>query len=163
MNDITTGRNTCYILVVAALASSCASHRSFHRMVMNQDSCEATYFAVQTRLDEAADLFIKEFRRLQRSNQATRELRIDFLINATRHFPRSEADKLFPLFRDGCQDADPEVRNLAMHLLVDYFGKDAIEYLRLFSEHAAPDVRAQILKRIGELTQATPASSAAGS
>jgi hypothetical protein len=133
------------ILCIAVFGVSCATRPSFHSEILAGHTCEATYYLVGDKLEEAADTFIKEFARLQRNGTATRESRLGLLGHGTHHFPKEKISMLYPLLDMGCRDQDAKVRTLAMGLLVEYFGESVIGDLRRMSENATPEVRAHII------------------
>lgn len=134
------------MLLIALSACSCASSLSFHKEITTGDPCAATHRLVQRKLDEAVAMFLEEFERLQARGPETREVRRAILFYSGRNFPESDIGKLEPLFRMGCEDPDPEVRDLALVCVIEYYGKSGIHLLEKYLKNASPETRAELLE-----------------
>ncbi len=143
------------ILCIGLLTASCATRRSFHEAVMEGFVCQATYHLVESKLDEAAHIFIQEFERLQRAGAKTREARMALLGYSVEHFPESHIEMLVPLLQSACVDPDRDVRLDAMYYIETHFGEFAVNLLKRSAQHPSPEVRADILKWIEKIKKKT--------
>lgn len=116
------------------------------------DMCMSTYSVIDAKLEEAADIFTEEFRRLQQAPTAI-ERRIALLYYAGRNFPESEIQRLVPLYRRGCEDPNPEVRRSAMQFVTDCLGAGSDQLLEEIAEHSNPSIQNEILLYLRELRE----------
>ena len=115
----------------------------------------ATHEVVHRKLDEAVNIFIEEFDRLQRFAPTATEPRTALLNLAGANFPESDVWELEPLFRKGCQDPNPEVRRSAMGFVTRYLGTASTNVLEDIAQHSRPEVRGDVLQYLKKLAEET--------